>query len=390
MKIKGMIFAAGIGSRLTPFTLTAPKALVPVAGVPMLQRVIEKFRNAGICDIVVNVHHFAEQIKTFLAENHNFGVNIQISDESNLLLDTGGALVHAYNLLADADAVLIHNADILTDFDLNNMIDEFTRNQSVAMLLTDRRQSSRRLYFGVGTRRLVGWEDTKTDRTLPQGFVPAEVPDIEPLAFGGVHIISHRLLDALTQYTDREVFSIIPFYADLCRELPILAYTPRHSFIWHDVGTPDKLQSATAAAAESDKQRLLDTRYLRMAQIWSENSYCRRRRVGAIIVKDKMIISDGFNGTPSGFENVCEDETDHTKPYVLHAEANALTKVARSNNSSEGATLYVTSSPCLECSKLIIQSGIRRVVYDELYRLSDGLDLLRRAGIDCVHLPLTH
>ena len=139
---------------------------------------------------------------------------------------------------------------------------------------------------------------------------------------------------------------------------------------------------------EKDKQELLDMRYLRMAEIWSENSYCTRRRVGAIIVKDKMIISDGFNGTPSGFENVCEDDDGNTKPYVLHAEANALTKVARSNNSSEGATLYVTSSPCLECSKLIIQSGIRRVVYNELYRLCDGLDLLRRAGIECVHLPL--
>lgn len=140
---------------------------------------------------------------------------------------------------------------------------------------------------------------------------------------------------------------------------------------------------------DTDKQELLDRRYLRMAKIWAENSYCLRRQVGAIIVKDKMIISDGFNGTPSGFENVCEDDDGVTKPYVLHAEANALTKVARSGNSSLGATLYVTSSPCLECSKLIIQSGIRRVVYDELYRLQDGLDLLRRAGIECVHLPLT-
>lgn len=137
-----------------------------------------------------------------------------------------------------------------------------------------------------------------------------------------------------------------------------------------------------------EKQEQLDRRYLRMARIWSENSYCRRRQVGAIIVKDKMIISDGFNGTPSGFENICEDEDGLTKPYVLHAEANALTKVARSNNSSDGATLYVTSSPCLECSKLIIQSGIQRVVYDEQYRLNDGLELLSRAGVECVHLPL--
>lgn len=130
------------------------------------------------------------------------------------------------------------------------------------------------------------------------------------------------------------------------------------------------------------KQEALDRRYLRMARIWAENSYCVRRQVGAIIVKDSMIISDGFNGTPSGFENVCEDESNHTKPYVLHAEANAITKVARSNNSSEGATLYVTASPCIECAKLIIQAGISRVVYGELYRLSDGIDLLNRAGIE--------
>lgn len=132
----------------------------------------------------------------------------------------------------------------------------------------------------------------------------------------------------------------------------------------------------------TDKNTELDIRYLRMAQIWSENSYCHRRQVGALIVKDKMIISDGYNGTPSGFENVCEDENNVTKPYVLHAEANAITKIARSGNNSEGSTLYVTDSPCIECSKLIIQAGIRRVVYSREYRLSDGIDLLRRAGIE--------
>ena len=137
----------------------------------------------------------------------------------------------------------------------------------------------------------------------------------------------------------------------------------------------------------AQKQELLDCRYLRMAWIWAENSYCLRRKVGAILVKDRMIISDGFNGTPAGFENICEDENSGlTKPYVLHAEANAITKVARSNNSSEGSTLYVTASPCLDCAKLIIQAGIRRVVFNDLYRLSDGIDLLQRAGVECVHL----
>lgn len=134
--------------------------------------------------------------------------------------------------------------------------------------------------------------------------------------------------------------------------------------------------------AENKKQTLLDQRYLKMADIWAQNSYCKRRQVGALIVKDQMIISDGYNGTPSGFENVCEDENNKTKPYVLHAEANAITKVAKSGNSSDGATLYVTSSPCLECSKLIIQAGIKRVVFTESYRLEDGINLLKRADID--------
>ncbi len=134
------------------------------------------------------------------------------------------------------------------------------------------------------------------------------------------------------------------------------------------------------------KQHSIDRRYLRMARIWAENSYCSRRQVGAIIVSGPMIISDGFNGTPSGFENVCEDSNGLTKPYVLHAEANAITKVARSNNSSEGATLYVTASPCLECAKLIIQAGIKRVVFNELYRITDGINLLKRAGIEIEHI----
>lgn len=137
---------------------------------------------------------------------------------------------------------------------------------------------------------------------------------------------------------------------------------------------------------EKEKRQQLDSRYLRMAHIWAENSYCRRRKVGALVVKDKTIISDGYNGTPSGFENVCEDDNNVTKPYVLHAEANAITKLARSTNSGEGATLYVTASPCIECAKLIIQAGIRRVVYGENYRLDDGIRLLRRAGVETEYL----
>ena len=135
-----------------------------------------------------------------------------------------------------------------------------------------------------------------------------------------------------------------------------------------------------------DKQLDFDKRYLEMAHIWAKNSYCIRRQVGALIVKNRMIISDGYNGTPSGFENICEDEVGKTKPYVLHAEANAITKVAKSNNSSDGATLYVTSAPCMECSKLIIQAGIKRVVYSDDYRATEGLELLQRAGIEILKM----
>lgn len=137
-----------------------------------------------------------------------------------------------------------------------------------------------------------------------------------------------------------------------------------------------------------EKKKSFDLRYLKMARIWSENSYCVRRKVGALIVKDQMIISDGYNGTPSGFENCCELEDNTTKPYVLHAEANAITKVAKSNNSSDGATLYVTASPCMECAKLIIQSGIKRVVYSDEYRITDGIDLLKRAGIEVIQMEV--
>ncbi len=137
---------------------------------------------------------------------------------------------------------------------------------------------------------------------------------------------------------------------------------------------------------KEEKQYETDRRYLRMAAVWAENSYCKRRQVGALLVKDHMIISDGYNGTPSGFENVCEDADGVTKPYVLHAEANAITKLARSSNNSDGSTLYVTAAPCIECSKLIIQSGIKRVVYGEKYRLEEGIELLRKANIEVIYL----
>ena len=141
-------------------------------------------------------------------------------------------------------------------------------------------------------------------------------------------------------------------------------------------------------AYQEEKQRQLDLRYLRMASIWAENSYCVRRKVGALIVKDKMIISDGYNGTPSGFENICEDEEGRTKSYVLHAEANAITKVAKSANNCDGSTLYITAAPCIECAKLIIQAGIKRVVYCDDYHSDDGILLLKRIGIEVTQVEL--
>jgi len=156
-------------------------------------------------------------------------------------------------------------------------------------------------------------------------------------------------------------------------------YVTQHPSLREGLGGPNPSEGLGRL-----KQQKLDDRYLRMARIWAENSYCERRKVGALVVKDKMIISDGYNGTPTGFENICEDDNNVSKPYVLHAEANAITKLARSNNNSDGATIYITASPCIECAKLIIQAGIKRVVYGENYRLTDGIELLKRAGIEVI------
>ena len=137
---------------------------------------------------------------------------------------------------------------------------------------------------------------------------------------------------------------------------------------------------------EEKKQKIYDIAYLKMALEWSKLSYCKRRQVGALIVKDRMIISDGYNGTPTGFENICEDDENYTKWYVLHAEANAIMKVSASTQSSKGATLYITLSPCRECSKLIFQSGIKRLVYNKEYKDTSGVDFLKKSGIDITHI----
>ncbi len=241
-----MIFAAGIGSRLRPFTNYHPKALAMVDGKPMLRRVIEKMTDAGICDIVVNTHHFSDQIKTYLEANDNFGANIIISDESETLLDTGGGLLNARRWLDGDEPVIAHNADILTDFSLTEMEAAHWRSGTVATLLAFSRESSRQLYFDTNGS-LRGWQNLKSGECRPSGFIP-DAGGLTPLAFGGVHIIEPALFDLLEKYAASagKVFSIIPFYLAMIDKERIEAYAPRNSFLWYDIGTPEKL-----AAVES-------------------------------------------------------------------------------------------------------------------------------------------
>lgn len=242
--MKALVFAAGLGTRLKPFTLEHPKALVPVGGMPMLRRVIEKLRDAGIEEIVVNVHHFATQIVDYLNDNGNFGVNIHISDESTKLLDTGGGILRARKWLDDAP-FLVHNADILTDFPISEMISAHYASNADVTLLADRRHTSRYLLFD-GENRMRGWENVKTSEVKPGGIDPS---GLNALAFGGVHIISPAVFPLLEEYSEKinsDVFSVTPFYVDECGNLDIRAFCPSGSYCWHDVGNPESLARAEA------------------------------------------------------------------------------------------------------------------------------------------------
>lgn len=246
-KNAGMIFAAGLGTRLTPFTLTSPKALIPVGGVPMLERVIRKFIDAGITYIVINVHHFADKVRDFITNKGNFGVEIVFSDESDLLLDTGGAIVKASPLFAGYNRVIVHNADILTDFPLEDMMDShISAGADVSLLVADR-TTTRYLYFDRTKRRLEGWKNLKTGQTLPPGFDTDADNRLLKRAFGGVHIINTSVLPSLSEFSSNPVFSIIPFYVARCRDLYIRGYEPRGEYLWHDIGTPEKLEKANIA-----------------------------------------------------------------------------------------------------------------------------------------------
>lgn len=264
--MKALIFAAGLGTRLKPFTLEHPKALVPVGGVPMLERVILKLKRAGIEKMVVNVHHFSGQIIEFLKENDNFGVDIAISDESALLLDTGGGILAAREWLDGDGPFVVHNADIVADFDLTHMLDAHNRSGADATLLVAERQTSRYLLMD-SEMRMRGWTNVKTGEVkMPEareenphrnGAEPntmAALPDrqdvsrLRKFAFGGVHVLSQPVFSALDAYADgKRVFPIMPFYIDQCGKLKVQGYEPAEAYRWFDVGKPESLAQANAA-----------------------------------------------------------------------------------------------------------------------------------------------
>lgn len=242
--MKGLIFAAGLGTRLRPFTLEHPKALVELCGKPMLERVILKLKSYGITDITVNVHHFASQITDFLANNDNFGVTIHISDETDLLRDTGGGILHATRFFEGSEPVMIHNADTYTDFNLNEMIECHNRTNSDVTILAEYRQTQRYLFFDRDNR-LRGWGNVKTGETLPEGF-NMDSPEVHPLAYGCLQIFNpDALLPLIKKYSpETEKFGIFPFYLANCDSLTIRSFTPSGNHKWFDIGKPENLAAA--------------------------------------------------------------------------------------------------------------------------------------------------
>jgi NDP-sugar pyrophosphorylase family protein len=239
--MKAMIFAAGLGTRLKPFTDLHPKALAPINGKPILQLIIEKFKKMGITDIVINVHHFSEQIIDFLKENNNFGITIRISDESNQLLDTGGGIVHARKWLEGNEHIILHNADILTNCDLSEMIKSHFEQGNDVSLLVSSRDSSRYFLFD-NNLQMRGWTNTKTQEIKPADL--ANIDNLKPLAFSGIHVISPRILDTLSGFSTSPIFSITDFYIKECAKLNIKGYISGSSYYWFDIGTNEKLSRA--------------------------------------------------------------------------------------------------------------------------------------------------
>ena len=239
--MKAMIFAAGLGTRLRPLTDNMPKAMVPVNGVPMLQRVIENLATHGFNDIIINIHHFGEVIIDFLNKNNNFGLNIAISDERNLLLDTGGGILSAKDFLNDGEPFIVHNADILSTLNLSDMYRHHCESDADITLLIKSRKTERYLLFDE-KNYLQGWINKKTGETRPECFDISN-HKYQEFAFGGIHIISPTVFKALENYSNEPKFSITPFYIDKCRELNILGYNPS-GYEWFDIGKPETLALA--------------------------------------------------------------------------------------------------------------------------------------------------
>ncbi len=242
--MKAMIFAAGLGTRLRPFTDTMPKALVPVNGIPMLEHVIQRISAAGFDEIVINVHHFSEKIIEFLNSKSNFGLNIRISDESGLLLDTGGGILNARQWLDCGEPILIHNADILTNLDLTAMYLTHIKSNADATLLVAERATTRYFLFD-SHEQLRGWTNISTGEVKPAHL--ADISTYTKLAFGGVHIISQSIFDALEHYSTEPKFSITPFYINNCENLKIMRYQPEEAYQWFDIGKPETLALAENA-----------------------------------------------------------------------------------------------------------------------------------------------
>ena len=252
MKVKGMIFAAGVGSRLRPITDIIPKALVDVGGIPMLQRTIMRMREAGITDLVVNVHHHASKIIDFLAENDNFGLNITVSDESDTLLDTGGGLLKAAPLLGDADAVVLHNADIFTDIPLSLLIDRLESDCTDVVLAVNHRTTSRYLLID-GSQRMVGWTNTATGEVRPRSLDAGVISSLKRVGFCGIHVIRQSsVMERLRGYAGHngEKFSLTPFYIDNTGSLDIHCEIMPEGVHWVDIGRHESLALACSLASE--------------------------------------------------------------------------------------------------------------------------------------------
>ncbi len=240
--MKAMIFAAGMGTRLKPLTDTTPKALVRVGGIPMIQHVILRLKEAGVSEIVVNIHHLGSMIVDFLHANDNFGCDIHISDESDRLLDTGGGILHARHWLDESEPFIVHNADIMTDIDLHRMYEDHLSSGADASLLVADRKTSRYLLFDT-TNRLCGWINRSTGETRPDGFLYDPAAH-KPMAFGGIHIISPSIFPTLAAYSSDKDFSIIPYYLSECRHLKFTGYTPGFRYRWCDIGKLETLRQA--------------------------------------------------------------------------------------------------------------------------------------------------